>query len=94
MQTDISIIIPTLNEQGSIKELFRRIDFILQDIRWEVIFVDDNSPDNTLKIIKEMAAKDNRVKYIHRVGRSGLSSAVIEGIELSQSRLYGVMEGD
>ncbi len=91
---ELSIIIPTLNERDNIEPLVRRIYQTLGKSSWEVIFVDDNSPDGTSEVVKELANADRRVRCIRRVGRRGLSTAVIEGILSSSSKYIAVMDGD
>ena len=72
----------------------RRLDTVLGDISWEVIFVDDNSPDKTYEAVKEIARNDSRVRCIHRIGRRGLSGACIEGILSSAAPTVAVMDAD
>ncbi len=91
---DLAIIIPTLNEQGNVAELVRRLVVCLDGLRWEVIFVDDDSSDGTRAAIAELAAADSRVRLLHRVGRRGLSSACIEGMLSSLAPVLAVMDAD
>jgi glycosyltransferase involved in cell wall biosynthesis len=52
----LSVVVPTYKERGNVAELVRRLDLALAGIAWEVIFVDDNSPDGTAAVAKEIAA--------------------------------------
>ena len=90
----LSVVVPTFNEATNIAELVNRLDVILQGIRWEVIFVDDNSPDYTARIARALAQKDRRIRVIHRVGRRGLSTACIEGMLASSAPYLAIMDGD
>lgn len=91
---EFTIVIPTFNEQGNVIELLRRIEAALRDVVWEVIFVDDNSPDGTAEVARERARHDRRVRCIKRVGRRGLSSACIEGMMASAAPYVAVMDAD
>jgi dolichol-phosphate mannosyltransferase len=91
---ELSIVVPTYNEKGNVGELVRRLDRVLGDIPWEVIFVDDNSPDKTYEAVKLIARGDSRVRCIHRIGRRGLSGACIEGILASAAPTVAVMDAD
>ena len=91
---DLSIVIPTFNEGANILEVVERLDTALLGIEWEVIFVDDDSPDGTAKIAKKAAALDARVRCIRRVRRRGLSGACVEGILSSSSPIVAVMDAD
>lgn len=91
---DLTIVVPTFNERDNIRELVTRLDSALADARWEVIFVDDDSPDGTADIVREIARSDLRVRCLQRIGRRGLSSAVIEGMMASAAPFIAVMDGD
>jgi len=91
---DLAVIIPTFNESSNIAELVRRIRASLQGIRFELIFVDDDSPDRTWQTVRELARTDPRIRCIRRVGRRGLSSAVIEGMLATGAPFVGVMDAD
>jgi len=92
----VSLVIPTYNERNNLplllNELFDTIS-ACKDIDLEVIIVDDNSPDGTGLMAKEMA-KIYPVKVVHRKSKLGLGSAVMEGFALSDRDYLGVMDGD
>jgi dolichol-phosphate mannosyltransferase len=90
----ISIIVPTFSEAGNVHELHARIAQCLGSEDWELIFVDDDSPDGTADVVRELAQRDRRVRCIQRIGRRGLSSAVVEGALSSSAPLLAVMDGD
>ena len=94
MPVDLTIVIPTYNEVHNIAPLIRAIEASLPDINWEIIFVDDDSPDGTAKEIRKIAQQDTRIRCIHRVGRRGLSSACIEGMQASAADYIAVMDAD
>ena len=87
----ISIIIPTYNEKENIKKLIFKINKILNK-NYEIIVVDDNSPDRTGEVVDKL--RKNNVRCIHRKGKLGLSSAVIEGFSKAKGNIIGVMDAD
>lgn len=91
-----SIIVPTFCERENIKILIEKLYFVLGDdfLNYEIIFIDDDSPDDTISSIKEMGFSNSNIKYIFRIGRSGLSSAVVEGIVSSNSDCQIVIDAD
>ena len=94
MNRELSIIIPTLDEQDNILSLIEKLQKALNGIDWEVIFVDDNSKDATSDVIEKISKKDNRIHLLKRLGRCGLSSAAIEGLHQSQAPFLAVMDAD
>jgi dolichol-phosphate mannosyltransferase len=90
----LSIVIPTLNERLNIRELLRRLEETLGDTGWEVIVVDDDSPDGTASLVREIGRADPRVRCLQRIGRRGLSSACIEGMLASAGPVIAVMDAD
>jgi dolichol-phosphate mannosyltransferase len=90
----LSVVVPTFNERGNVATLVERLDAALVGIVWEVIFVDDNSPDGTADVVRELARKDSRVRCIRRIGRRGLSGACIEGMLASSAPCAAVIDGD
>ena len=92
--SDLTVVVPCYNERQNVAILVSRLADALAGIAWEVVFVDDNSPDGTAEEAKSIAAVDPRVRCIRRVGRRGLSSAVIEGVLSSASPYVAVIDGD
>jgi dolichol-phosphate mannosyltransferase len=90
----LSIVIPTYNERGNIPIVVDRLRATLAGITWELIVVDDDSPDGTASLVKEIGATDSRVRCILRLGRRGLSGACLEGMLASQAEFVAVMDGD
>jgi len=91
---ELSVIVPTFKERGNVAELVRRLDAALKGLAWEVIFVDDNSPDGTAAAVKDLAARDGRVRCLRRVGRRGLAGACIEGMLSSAAPYVAVIDAD
>jgi dolichol-phosphate mannosyltransferase len=91
---EVAVIVPTFNERENVKELIARVEGALRGISWEMIFVDDDSPDETSAEIKAIAARDSRIRCLRRIGRRGLSSACIEGMLASAAPVLVVMDAD
>jgi dolichol-phosphate mannosyltransferase len=91
---ELSIIVPTFNERENIAELIGRLVLCLADRSWEVVFVDDDSPDGTAEAVREHAAADSRVRCLHRIGRRGLSSACVEGMLATTGPYLAVIDAD
>lgn len=90
----LTLVIPTFNERANITEIVARLDRVLVGVPWEVIFVDDDSPDRTAEIVKSIAVVDSRVRCLKRVGRRGLAGACIEGMLASSAPYVAVMDAD
>ena len=90
----LTIVVPTYNEKLNVRPLVSLLDKALVDINWEVVFVDDDSPDGTADEVRELARTRLDVRVIHRIGRRGLSGACIEGILSSAAPYVAVMDGD
>jgi dolichol-phosphate mannosyltransferase len=93
-EIELSLIVPTFNERENIVPLLERIESALEGISWELIVVDDNSPDGTSSQVREIARRDRRIRAVQRIGRRGLSSAVVEGMLTSSASVIGVMDAD
>jgi dolichol-phosphate mannosyltransferase len=91
---EFSVIVPTFNEGDNVMEVVSRLDRCLAGRAWEVIFVDDDSPDGTAALVRRLARQDPRVRCIERIGRRGLSSACVEGMLASAAPFLAVMDGD
>ncbi len=91
---ELSIVVPTFNEKENIDELVRRLGDSLSGLSWEVIFVDDDSPDNTCETVRNISQQNMRVRCLQRIGRRGLSSACIEGMLSSAAPFIAIMDAD
>jgi dolichol-phosphate mannosyltransferase len=90
----LAVVIPTLNERENVGPMFAGLDKALAGIAWEAIFVDDDSPDGTAVVVRELGQRDPRARILQRVGRRGLSSACIEGILSTAAPFIAVSDGD
>lgn len=90
----LSVIVPSFNERPNVAPMVAKLDTALAGIAWEVIYVDDNSPDGTAQEVRRIAQHDPRVRCIRRIGRRGLASAVIEGALSSSADYVAVIDGD
>jgi dolichol-phosphate mannosyltransferase len=90
----MTVVIPTLNEVGNVEVLLERLGLALAGIEFEAIFVDDGSSDGTPELVTQIAQADRRVRLIRRIGRRGLSSAVVEGALASTSPVIAVIDAD
>ena len=90
----LALIVPTFNEVQNVSSLRDHVAAALEGIEWEMIFVDDDSPDGTAAKAREMAQQDPRVRCVHRIGRRGLASACIEGVLASSAPLIAVIDAD
>jgi len=93
MNSIASIILPTLNEEKNIIILLKKIRLILYYTKYEVIFVDDGSIDNTRKIIIKLSKKYKNVKYIFR-NIKNLSTAFLAGLKISKGKYIILMDSD
>jgi len=91
---ELAIVIPVLNEADNVAPLVERLTRALAGIRWEAIFVDDDSPDGTADVVRALARLQGNLRCVQRLGRRGLSSACIEGILSSAAPYIAVMDGD
>lgn len=90
----LGIVLPTYNERGNLRSMVARLDAALAGIAWEVVVVDDNSPDGTADEARAVAREDRRVRVLQRIGRRGLSSAAIEGMCATSAPVVAVMDAD
>ncbi len=90
----LSIVVPTFNETANIAVLVERLSDSLGPLNWEVIFVDDDSPDGTATEVRRLAREDGRIRCVQRIKRRGLSSACIEGMLASSAPYIAVMDAD
>ncbi|MFM8242404.1 MAG: glycosyltransferase family 2 protein [Crocinitomicaceae bacterium] len=94
---EISIVIPTYCEEGNIFELCEKLQVELSKINihsYEIIYVNDGSNDNSLLRIKELALKDERVKYIHFSRNFGHQNALRAGLDFAKGDAVITMDAD
>ena len=91
----LSVIVPTYNERDRLQELVAALfdAYARAGLDAELIIVDDNSPDGTGRLADQLA-KSARIRVIHRAGKLGLGTAVIEGFTTSQAPIVGVIDAD
>jgi dolichol-phosphate mannosyltransferase len=92
--SELSIIVPTFNERGNLIPLLQCLHQALPNIDYEVVIVDDDSPDSTAAMARTLAQSDRRVRVIQRIGRRGLASAAVEGMLATSSPYLLVMDAD
>lgn len=90
----LSVVVPVFKEVANVPILVERLTRVLDGLAWEVIFVDDDSPDGTAEAARRIARTDPRVRCIRRIGRRGLAGACIEGMLASSASVVAVMDGD
>lgn len=91
---ELTVVVPTYNERANVLALIRLLRDALAGVAWQVLFVDDDSPDGTAGLVKKLAEVDPQVLCIRRVGRRGLAGAVIEGALASSTPYVAVVDGD
>ena len=90
----LSIVVPTYRERENITELIDRIESSLEPLEFELIIVDDNSPDGTAQVAEDLNARYGNIKVLKRTGKLGLSSAVLDGFESARAQVLAVMDAD
>ncbi len=91
---ELAVVIPTFNERDNVIPLLEKVGAALPGVIWEAVFVDDDSKDGTPAVIAERARIDPRVRILRRIGRRGLSSAVVEGILSTSTPYVAVIDAD
>lgn len=91
---ELTVVVPTFNERDNVEVLLSRLEAALCGIEWEVVYVDDDSPDGTAAKIRALAQNNPRVRCLQRIGRRGLSTAVIEGMLASCAPYLAVIDAD
>jgi dolichol-phosphate mannosyltransferase len=93
---DITLVIPTYNEAGNIPILVERVFNIFSDagLDGKIIIVDDDSPDQTWKVAENLQDKYPNLKVLRRLGKRGLSSAVLDGFAMANTEIVGVIDAD
>jgi dolichol-phosphate mannosyltransferase len=93
----LSLVIPTYNESNNLPTLIDLLEGLLEPVlgkAYELIVVDDDSPDRTWELAQKLAPEHPRVRVIRRQGERGLSTAVIRGWQAARGEILGVMDAD
>ncbi len=91
---ELSVIVPVFNEAPNVGPMVAALEGALAGIDWEVIFVDDNSPDGTAGKVHDLAQRDSRIRLIVRVADRGLAKSAIQGMLSGNGDVLVVMDGD
>ena len=94
MSLRVSIVLPTYNERGNIEPLMQQLLPLQEHVDLELLVVDDDSTDGTAELVRQLARQEPRLRLIRRVGRSGLASAIKEGLLDATGDLAVVMDSD
>ena len=89
----LSVVVPTYNEAGSLPKLAERLHAALVGVDWELVVVDDGSPDGTADVAAALAPRIP-VRVVRRAGKAGLASAVVAGFEAARGDVLLVMDAD
>src|SRR5215813_11170733 len=90
----LSVVSPTLNEAENVPHLVEQLQTALQGIDYEILIVDDNSPDRTWAVAEEISAGNPRVRAIRRMNEPGLGMAVIDGFSASRGEFLACIDAD
>ena len=92
--TDISVVVPVKNEAGNIENLIKEIDYALQKLNYEIIYVNDGSKDNTENELKFILNKNKKLRVINHKESQGQSAALRSGVIASKSSIIATLDGD
>ncbi len=90
---ELSLVVPTYNERENLISLVKDIHQALSGLSYELIVVDDNSPDGTAELAERLASK-YPIRVVRRGGKKGLATAVVEGCQQAVGRVLGVIDAD
>jgi len=92
--TVLSVVVPTYMERESLPELIGRIESSLKPMQFEIVIVDDASPDGTADCAEDLNRKFGNIKVVRRGGKLGLASAVLDGFQIAGADVLAVMDAD
>lgn len=90
----LAVVVPTFNESANVVPLLEALERSLDGVAYEVVFVDDDSPDGTADVVRQIGRTNPRVRVLQRIHRRGLASACLEGMMSTPARYIAVMDGD
>jgi dolichol-phosphate mannosyltransferase len=90
----LSVVVPLRDEEGTVRDLYRRVDAALDDLPFELLLVDDASTDGTAELLDELAEADSRVRVLHLSRNFGHQAALTAGLEHSRGDAVAMLDGD
>lgn len=90
----LAVIVPSYNERDNIELLYEKVAAALGATAWEMIVVDDNSPDGTADVVNELSRVYANIRCLRRFGRRGLASACVEGMAVTSAPYVAVIDAD
>jgi len=90
----ISLVVPTYNERENVRALVDRCSAALSAYDFEIVVVDDDSPDETWRVVREVYGDRDRVQVVRREGKLGLATAISRGFREASSELCAVIDAD
>ena len=90
----LSIIVPTYNEAENLEEFIKKIKGSVNNLEYEIIIVDDNSPDGTGTIAESLRKTYHSIDIIHRSKKMGISSAIMDGIKIAKGDIIATLNSD
>jgi dolichol-phosphate mannosyltransferase len=94
MEESVSVICPTFNEAENVAALIQELRDKLHGIDYEIIIVDDDSPDKTWAVAEAIRRADTRVRVLRRQSKPGLGWSVIDGFKIARGNLLVCMDAD
>jgi len=96
MPKSLTVVVPVHNEEESLPDFYRRAETALSslDVDWKILFVNDASDDDSLKIINSMHEKNSRVRVITLSRNFGYNAALVAGLSNSESDIYAIIDVD
>jgi len=91
---ELAVVAPTYNEAQNVRPLLDALEAALVGIDFEIIFVDDDSPDGTADLVRAISRQSSHVRIVHRINRRGLASAAVEGAMSSSAPFVAVIDAD
>ena len=91
---DLSIIVPMLNEEKNVEVLYSKIKINLKNIKYEIIFVNDGSTDNSGKVVDKLCSKDENVRLIDFSRNFGKDAAIYAGMKYASGKLTSIIDAD
>ena len=92
----LSVILPTFNERANVVKVYEQLKKTIDclNLDYEIVFVDDNSPDGTVEEIKKLRELDNNVKYILMASRCGMQISLMAGVDHAKGDILITMDAD